>query len=958
MINSIFKTFLLSLCIVANTHLAYAQTASILPPAKTQFLDNSGKPLTSGTVDFYIPSTTTRKTTWQNAAETIPNTNPVVLDAGGRALILGEGSYRQVVKDRLGNTIWDQVTSSTGSGSTPSVSTGDGDLVGTIKPWAGMTAPNQYAFTYGQEVNRTTYATLFTAITSSQPTFCTSASPILTGLTDTTNFWIGMSLEVSCVAAGFSTVVSKTATTLTMAANANVTTNTTVIFYPWGRGNGTTTFNLPDFRGVPIAGNNNMGGVASSILTTTYFGASDPNSSGALGGVENRTLLLANLPPYTPSASSIVATGGAISLNAVTPVRNLTSVGGATTLTEVSLGNDANASAGSLNVPVSGTVTSTATFNAQGGSSTSFSIVQPTRTSNYIIKITPDTNSATASGVTSLGGMTGDIACGSGLLCTGNTISSIGSTLTVGTSPIFSGTTTRVLYDNAGILGEYNISGTGSVAMTTNPIFVTPNLGTPSAVVLTNATGFPYATGGTGVLPVANGGTNGSVASGTLLDNITGFASTGFLTRTGAGTYAFQSTTNGITNANLVQSAAATLKGNPTAALANATDFTIQGLTDIVTPNTTLDVIPIYDNATGTIKRTNASQLVAAVGGGVTNVASGNGLIGGPITTTGTLTIEQINPGGRITLASATPYMQSSQTAITNIWYAPVGSGKYVPLYTSGTGMRLLPFTTSDTDNVGPTIAMAANAAWAADSNYDVWAYVNGTQASICTGPDWSAGAVAGSNAVGSSTRGTGANSTEHQFFKGFQTNAVTMTCRTGIASTISCAVNECTYLGYFRTTTQGTTTFTYGASGTAGKHYVYNAYNQSHVCSKPFQSANWNYTSSTIRQQAGNTVTQVDFLQEGSSSVTATSLVTANVAAVIGAYYRTGVALNSITVMDVGSQNTNVAAQTLTANQNVPNVYSGTFGPNYIAATEQGDNVNANLGVNSFSILNVCMAM
>ncbi len=61
---------------------------------------------------------------------------------------------------------------------------------------------------------------------------------------------------------------------------------------------------------------------------------------------------------------------------------------------------------------------------------------------------------------------------------------------------------------------------------------------------------------------------------------------------------------------------------------------------------------------------------------------------------------------------------------------------------------------------------------------------------------------------------------------------------------------------------------------------------------------------------------------------------------------------------MDVGSQNTNVAAQTLTANQNVPNVYSGTVGPNYIAATEQGHNVNANLGVNSFSILNVCMAM
>jgi len=37
---------------------------------------------------------------------------------------------------------WDQVTSSTGSGGGGgTIATGDGDLVGTIKPWAGMTAP-------------------------------------------------------------------------------------------------------------------------------------------------------------------------------------------------------------------------------------------------------------------------------------------------------------------------------------------------------------------------------------------------------------------------------------------------------------------------------------------------------------------------------------------------------------------------------------------------------------------------------------------------------------------------------------------------------------------------------------------------------------------------------------------------------------------------------------------------
>lgn len=410
---SIFKTLFLCLCIIANTHLAYAQTASILPQGKTQFLDNNGKPLTSGTVDFYIPSTTTRKTTWQNSAETVANSNPVVLDAGGRAIIYGDGSYRQVVKDRLGNVIWDQVTSSTGSGSGGSTATGDGDLVGTIKPWAGMTAPNQYVFTYGQEISRTTYSALFTAITSSQSVFCTSGSPTLTGLSDTTNFWVGASVEVSCLAAGFSTIISKTSSSITLASNANVSTNVTAIIFPWGRGNGTTTFNVPDLRGFAIAGNNNMGGVASSKLNTTYFGATDPNSVGAAGGSQSKVLLTANLPAYTPAGTN----------TAITSTQTNVIQGAAATASVQGGGNVLNIFNGA---PTSATVTAVAptfTGTAQGGLSTAFSLIQPTKTSNYIIKVTPDANSATANGVTDINGMTGSIGCGSGLLCTGNNIS-------------------------------------------------------------------------------------------------------------------------------------------------------------------------------------------------------------------------------------------------------------------------------------------------------------------------------------------------------------------------------------------------------------------------------------------------------------------------------------------------------------------------------------------------------
>jgi hypothetical protein len=79
---------------------------SVLPQGKQYYETSAGVPLVGGKVYTYDAGTTNPRVTYQDAAGAQPNTNPVILDARGEAVIFWSGAYKVVLKDSLDVTIW------------------------------------------------------------------------------------------------------------------------------------------------------------------------------------------------------------------------------------------------------------------------------------------------------------------------------------------------------------------------------------------------------------------------------------------------------------------------------------------------------------------------------------------------------------------------------------------------------------------------------------------------------------------------------------------------------------------------------------------------------------------------------------------------------------------------------------------------------------------------------------
>jgi microcystin-dependent protein len=171
------------------------------------------------------------------------------------------------------------------------------------------------------------------------------------------------------------------------------------LFSQWGTssgtGDGSTTFNLPDFRGRVPAGLDNMGGSSANRLTGVVT-SMNGDTPGATGGDETITVAQANLPNVNFTVSGITLNdplhGHPFRIDTAGDDNTETTGGFCVGLPGTNFsaftGTTPTANNGEqIGGSTSGVTVSNQGSAASGGSGTAISIVQPTIVVPYVIRI-------------------------------------------------------------------------------------------------------------------------------------------------------------------------------------------------------------------------------------------------------------------------------------------------------------------------------------------------------------------------------------------------------------------------------------------------------------------------------------------------------------------------------------------------------------------------------------------
>jgi len=321
-------------------------------------LSPSNFTLTPGVIVYFMAptgSTNTGPVTW--TVNSTPATNVVTHTATGvSSLSGGEIVQNQVTLGYYDGVNWELLDAA--------------PVTAFVQPcteidYQGVSTPNGYLSENGQTVSRTGFPNLFACMAVAGVAATTTNGNPTVSVPNSGLFQVGWYVGGNNVICN-SQITSIPGGGLSIVLNNNASGNgaTTLTIGPQPQGDCATTFNVPNANGRLAMGIDTGG------ITIAGPACANPGSVGSKCGVANQQIVVANLPAYTPSVSSI------------TTVLN----GGVGQLVQAPTGGSVNiGGTGSGGTLVGPSPVTTAVFNAQGGSSTPF-LLQPVYTVLKAIK--------------------------------------------------------------------------------------------------------------------------------------------------------------------------------------------------------------------------------------------------------------------------------------------------------------------------------------------------------------------------------------------------------------------------------------------------------------------------------------------------------------------------------------------------------------------------------------------